>query len=69
MTCPNINIDPSKTDFVAARGVKPEMMSIDKIDIYNVGSYMINGQPGQQLIDLVKKAIKKYIPGFSFSWC
>ena len=51
-------IDPSKTEFVAARGVKGEMLPIDKIDIYNVGSYMINGQSGQYLIDLVKKAME-----------
>jgi peptidoglycan-N-acetylglucosamine deacetylase len=51
-------IDPSKNEFVAARGVKPEMLTIDKIDIYNVGSYMINGQNGQYLIDLVKKAME-----------
>ena len=51
-------IDPSKNEFVAARGVKPEMLTIDKIDIYNVGSFMINGQSGQQLIDLVKKAME-----------
>ena len=51
-------IDPSKTEFVAARGVKSEMLPIDKIDIYNVGSYMINGQSGQYLIDLVKKAME-----------
>ena len=51
-------IDPSKTEFVAARGVKAEMLPIEKIDIYNVGSYMINGQSGQQLVDLVKKAME-----------
>lgn len=51
-------IDPSKTEFVAARGTKPEMLPIDKIDVYNVGSYMINGESGQQLIDLVKKAMQ-----------
>jgi peptidoglycan-N-acetylglucosamine deacetylase len=51
-------IDPSKTEFVAARGTKPEMQAIDKIDIYNVGSFMINGESGQQLIDLVKKAME-----------
>src|SRR5687767_5222344 len=28
-------IDPSKTEFVAARGVKSEMLPIDKIDVYN----------------------------------
>jgi sialate O-acetylesterase len=51
-------LDPSKSAFVAARGVTPEMLSIDKIDLYNVGSFMINGQSGSQLIDLVKKAMQ-----------
>jgi sialate O-acetylesterase len=51
-------IDPSKTEFVAARGVMPEMLPIDKIDIYNVGSYMINGENAAYLIDLVKKAME-----------
>jgi peptidoglycan-N-acetylglucosamine deacetylase len=51
-------IDPSKTEFVAARGTKAEMQTIDKIDVYNVGSFMINGESGQQLINLVKKAMQ-----------
>ena len=54
----SLYIEPSKSEFIAARGVKAEMLPIDKIDIYNVGSYMINGQTGQQLIDLVKKAME-----------
>lgn len=50
-------INGLKGDFVAARGVKPEMLSIDNVDLYNIGCYMINGQTGEQLIDLVKKAV------------
>lgn len=50
-------LDGLKNNFVAARGVKPEMLSIDKIDIYNIGSYMINNQTGTQLIALVKEAM------------
>lgn len=49
-------INGLKGDFIAARGVKPEMLSIDKIDLYNIGCYTVNGQTGEQLIDLVKKA-------------
>jgi peptidoglycan-N-acetylglucosamine deacetylase len=49
-------IDPLRTDFIAARGVKPEMLPINKVDLYNIGCYMINGETGDQLIDLVKKA-------------
>lgn len=51
-------LEPSKSAFVAARGVTPQMQTIDKIDLYNVGSYMINGQSGAQLIELVKKAMQ-----------
>lgn len=50
-------INPVKKDFIAARGVKDEMLKINQIDLYNIGCYAINGQTGQQLTDLVKKAI------------
>ena len=43
-------------DFVSARGVKSEMVKIDNIDFSNVPSYGINGETGDQLITLVKKA-------------
>jgi peptidoglycan/xylan/chitin deacetylase (PgdA/CDA1 family) len=44
-----------KIDFVAARGVKAEMPKIDKVDLFNIESYAINGQTGEELIALVKK--------------
>lgn len=50
-------IDGLRNDFIAARGVKPEMLTIDKIDLYNVGCYTINGQSGDEMISLVKKAL------------
>ena len=53
-------IDGLRNDFIAARGVKPEMLPIDKIDLYNIGCYMINGQTGDQLIDLVKQAMSTH---------
>lgn len=49
-------IDPLKGEFVAARGVRAEMLPIDKVDLYNIGCYMINRETGEQLINLVKKA-------------
>jgi len=52
-------IDPVKSELVAARGVRPEMQSIDKVDLYDICSYMINGQTGDQLIDMVKQARQK----------
>lgn len=50
-------IDPLKGDFVAARGVRAEMLPINKIDLYDIGCYMINGQTGEQLIALVRQAM------------
>jgi len=53
-------IDPLRNDFVAARGVKAEMLPIEKIYLYNIGCYMINGETGDQLISLVKHSIEKH---------
>jgi peptidoglycan/xylan/chitin deacetylase (PgdA/CDA1 family) len=45
-------------DFVAARGVQGEMLRKGAgMDIYNVGSFMMSGQSGEEMIALVKKAI------------
>lgn len=52
-------IEPLINEFVAARGVEPKMQSINTVDLYDVGCYMINGQTGDQLIDLVKQAEQK----------
>lgn len=52
-------IDPLKNEFVAARGVRAEMLPINKIDLYDIGCYMINGQSGDELIALVKQAMQK----------
>ena len=51
-------LDGLKNDFIAARGVTPEMLPINKIDLYNIGCYMINGQSGEQMIESVKQAMK-----------
>jgi peptidoglycan/xylan/chitin deacetylase (PgdA/CDA1 family) len=40
--------------FPGARGVQEKMQSIDDIDLYDVGSYMINGQSGEEMIRLVR---------------
>ncbi|PRY14253.1 peptidoglycan/xylan/chitin deacetylase (PgdA/CDA1 family) [Pontibacter ummariensis] len=52
-------MDHLKGDFVAARGVHGEMVPKTGTDLYNVGSYVINGQTGEELIALVKEAEKK----------
>ena len=53
----SLYLNSTKTEFVAARGVKSEMQKIGAIDLYNIGCYAINGQTGQELIALVKKAM------------
>jgi len=45
--------------FAGARGVEGKMQRIDEIDPYRIGSYMISGQSGDELIGLVKKAMKE----------
>ena len=52
-------IDLMKEDFVAARAVRSEMLPIDKVDLYNVPCYAVNGQSGDELIALVKQALEK----------
>ncbi|GGF09717.1 polysaccharide deacetylase family protein [Hymenobacter cavernae] len=48
--------DQLKNDFVAARGVTSGLQTAAEVDLTNIDSYMINGQSGDYLIDLVKKA-------------
>ena len=52
-------VDAIKGDFVAARGVHGEMVQNNPTDLYNVSSYVINGQSGEELIALVKEAMRK----------
>jgi hypothetical protein len=61
-TCGDMTLDGKhfindlKNDLVAARAVRAEMHTIDQIDLYNIDCYVINGQTGEQMIDLVKQA-------------
>ena len=55
----NSYIEKIKEDFVSARGTAKAMPKIDKIDLYNVPAYGINGETGDELIALVKKAIEE----------
>ncbi len=47
-----------RNDFVAARSVEAKMQKIDEINLFDVGCFMINGQSGSQLIQLVQEAEK-----------
>jgi len=53
-------IDGLRNDFIAARGVEPEMSAIDKVNLYDVPCYGINGQSGDELIALVKQAMASH---------
>lgn len=55
----SLYFDAIKSDFIAARGVTPIIEQIKTVDIYNIGSFMINGQSGEELIKLVKQAMKE----------
>ena len=63
-TCGDMKIGDSsfilgmKEDFVAARAVRSQMHRINEIDLYNVDCYAINGETGEQMIELVKKAMQ-----------
>lgn len=48
-----------KDDFVASRGVRGALNSIGSINLLNVDSFGINGESGEELIQLVKDAQKK----------
>jgi peptidoglycan/xylan/chitin deacetylase (PgdA/CDA1 family) len=50
-------VNEIKSEFVGARGVEGKMQKINEIDLFDIGSYMINGEPGDSLISLVKQAM------------
>jgi peptidoglycan/xylan/chitin deacetylase (PgdA/CDA1 family) len=50
-------IDYLKNDVIAARAVRSEMPAIDKVNLYDLPAYSVNGQSGDELITLVKKAM------------
>lgn len=52
-------INALKNEFIAARGVQFELQPINKIDLYDVRCFGVNGQSGDELIDLVKQAVQK----------
>ncbi|MGC4037007.1 MAG: polysaccharide deacetylase family protein [Chitinophagaceae bacterium] len=62
-TCGDMKIGDSsfmngmKNDFVAARAVRHEMHRINEVDLYNTDCYAMNGESGDQMIELVKKAM------------
>jgi len=51
-------VDAIKSDFIAARAVEGKIQKLDEVDLYKIPSYMINGQSGDEMIALVKKAME-----------
>ncbi|UOQ70750.1 polysaccharide deacetylase family protein [Hymenobacter cellulosilyticus] len=52
--------DQLQNDFVGARGVTSGLQTPAQIDLTNIDAYMINGQSGDYLVDLVKQAQKSH---------
>lgn len=49
-------VAPLKKDFVGARAVRTQLDALHEVDVYNFSSFMVNGQSGRELIDLVSDA-------------
>ena len=52
-------VNAIKSDFVGARGVEGKMQKINDVDLFDICSYVIDGQSGDSLVSLVKQAIAK----------
>lgn len=52
-------VDAIKTDFVAARGTVGKVMQLGDVDLFNVNSYVVNRQTGDELIAIAKKAMEE----------
>ena len=50
-------VDEIRKDVTGARAVDAKMVKIDDVDLYRIPSYMINGESGDELINLVKQAV------------
>jgi peptidoglycan-N-acetylglucosamine deacetylase len=45
-------------DFLAARSVASRFEDIDSVDLFDIGSFMMSGNTGEQMIEMVKQAVK-----------
>ena len=52
-------VEQIKNDVASARGVRSELIQVNKIDLYNVNAFPVVGQSGDELIALVNKALKE----------
>ena len=51
-------MDSMHNDFVAARAVREQMHTIDKINLYDVDCYAMNNATAEQMIQLVQQAVQ-----------
>jgi hypothetical protein len=51
-------MDSLHKELVAARGTNAELVKPGPVDLYNIGCYVINGQTGDQLIEIAKQAMQ-----------
>ena len=49
-----------ENDFVGARGVQEGLQYLNEVDLNNIHCFGINGQSGDYMIDLVKKAMESH---------
>jgi sialate O-acetylesterase len=62
-TCGDMKVNDSpffsrlKIDFVAARAVRNEMHTIDKVDLYNTDCYLVNGESAVEMKKWVTQAM------------
>jgi len=52
--------DGLRNDFAGARGVHASMLPIGQVNLENIDCYMMNGNTGEQMIALVKKAMETH---------
>lgn len=52
-------LTPIKKEFVGARGVNAGILSLEKVNLYNINCFVANGQSGKELIEQVKLAEAK----------
>ncbi|WP_298153576.1 polysaccharide deacetylase family protein [Flavobacterium sp.] len=58
MTAGGVNFtDNLRKDFIAARAVRNEMHTIDKVDLFNIDCYVVNGENAAQMEQWVQQAI------------
>ncbi len=49
-----------ENDFVGARGTQPGLQHLNEVELDNIYCFEINGQSGDYMIDLVKKAVESH---------